>query len=104
MELEKRFIALEVDSVTLKINEDESCVDQLKIFDITKMEVERRLGDRMTEVGSLGALAEEKDVVEKRISDLTLAIDDDFRYFIDAAAEVDRLHVREKDSLKVSRV
>ena len=104
MELEKRFIALEVDSVTLKINEDESCVDQLKIFDITKMEVERRLGDRMTEVGSLGALAEEKDVVEKRIVELTLAIDDDFRHFTDAAAEVDRLHVREKDSLKVSRV
>ena len=104
VELEKRFVALEVDSVRVTVNQDESCVDKLEIFDNTKMQVERRLGDRMTEVGSLGALAEEKDVVEKRISDLTLAIDDDFRYFIDAAAEVDRLHVREKDSLKVSRV
>ena len=104
MELEKRFVALEVDSVRVTVNQDESCVDKLEIFDNTKMQVERRLGDRMTEVGSLGALAGEKDVVEKRIADITLAIDDDFRYFTDAAAEVDRLHVREKDSLKVSRV
>ena len=104
VELEKRFVALEVDSVRVTVNQDESCVDKLEIFDNTKMQVERRLGDRMTEVGSLGALAGEKDVVEKRIADITLAIDDDFRYFTDAAAEVDRLHVREKDSLKVSRV
>ena len=104
MELEKRFVALEVDSVRVTVNQDESCVDKLEIFDNTKMQVERRLGDRMTEVGSLGALAGEKDVVEKRIADITLAIDDDFRYFTDAAAEVDRLYVREKDSLKVSRV
>ena len=104
VELEKRFVALEVDSVRVTVNQDESCVDKLEIFDNAKMQVERRLGDRMTEVGSLGALAGEKDVVEKRIADITLAIDDDFRYFTDAAAEVDRLHVREKDSLKVSRV
>ena len=88
VELEKRFVALEVDSVRVTVNQDESCVDKLEIFDNTKMQVERRLGDRMTEVGSLGALAGEKDVVEKRIADITLAIDDDFRYFTDAAAEV----------------
>ena len=87
VELEKRFVALEVDSVRVTVNQDESCVDKLEIFDNTKMQVERRLGDRMTEVGSLGALAGEKDVVEKRIADITLAIDDDFRYFTDAAAE-----------------
>ena len=39
VELEKRFVALEVDSVRVTVNQDESCVDKLEIFDNTKMQV-----------------------------------------------------------------